>query len=119
MLVHLLLDGSSTPKRLTASSLVVLFWGNGMALLEQSVVVPHLGRIVNSNLAEYLVPTNADIPPIDAFFIEEEDPHVNRIGVKGIGEIGTIGAAAAITNVVYHATGKRIRELPITIDKLL
>ena len=107
------------PKTAHSQLIGGIVWGIGMALLEQSVVDPHLGRIVNSNLAEYLVPTNADIPPIDAFFIEEEDPHVNLIGVKGIGEIGTVGSAAAIANAVYHATGKRIRDLPITIDKLL
>ncbi|MEH2068962.1 MAG: xanthine dehydrogenase family protein molybdopterin-binding subunit [Nostoc sp.] len=107
------------PKTAYSQLIGGIIWGIGMALLEQSVVDANLGRIVNSNLAEYLVPTNADIPPIDAFFIEEEDPHVNLIGVKGIGEIGTVGSAAAIANAVYHATGKRIRELPITIDKLL
>jgi xanthine dehydrogenase YagR molybdenum-binding subunit len=107
------------PKTAYSQLIGGIVWGIGMALLEQSVVDPNSGRIVNSNLAEYLVPTNADIPSIDAFFIEEEDPHVNLIGVKGIGEIGTVGSAAAIANAVYHATGKRIRELPITIDKLL
>nr|WP_322713596.1 hypothetical protein [Nostoc sp. ChiSLP03a]MDZ8214744.1 hypothetical protein [Nostoc sp. ChiSLP03a] len=90
-----------------------------MALMEQSVVDPHSGRVVNSNLAEYLIPVNADIPPIDAFFVEEEALDLNLIGSKGIGEIGTVGAAAAIANAVYHATGKRIRDLPITLDKLL
>jgi len=107
------------PKTAHSQLIGGIIWGIGMALLEQSVVDPHLGRVVNSNLAEYLVPTNADIPLIDAFFIEEEDPNVNRIGTKGIGEIGTVGAAAAIANAVYHATGKRIRDLPITIDKLI
>ncbi len=107
------------PKTAHSQLIGGIIWGIGMALMEQSVVDPHLGRVVNSDLAEYLVPTNADIPPIDAFFIEEEDPHVNLIGVKGVGEIGTIGAAAAVANAVYHATGKRIRDLPITIDKLL
>ncbi len=107
------------PKTARSQLIGGIVWGIGMALLEQSVVDPHLGRVVNSDLTEYLIPTNADIPPIDAFFIEEEDPHVNLIGVKGIGEIGTIGSAAAIANAVYHATGKRIRDLPITIDKLL
>lgn len=107
------------PKTAHSQLIGGIIWGIGMALLEQSVIDPQLGRIVNSNLADYLVPTNADVPPIDAFFIEEEDPRVNLIGVKGIGEIGTIGSAAAIANAVYHATGKRIRDLPITIDKLL
>jgi xanthine dehydrogenase YagR molybdenum-binding subunit len=65
------------------------------------------------------VPVNADIPEIDAFFVEENDPHVNLLGVKGIGELGITGVAAAIANAVYNATGKRVRELPITLDKLL
>ncbi|MBW4474896.1 MAG: hypothetical protein KME45_31635 [Stenomitos rutilans HA7619-LM2] len=83
------------------------------------MVDSNLGRVVNSDLAEYLVPPIADIFPIAAFFVEETDTQVNRIGTKGIGEIGTVGAAAAIANAVYHGTGKRIHDLPITINKLL
>ena len=74
---------------------------------------------LNADLAEYLVPVNADIPDIDVTFLEENDPHVNPIGVKGIGEIPTTGVAAAVANAVYHATGVRVRDLPITLDKLL
>jgi xanthine dehydrogenase YagR molybdenum-binding subunit len=74
---------------------------------------------MNANLAEYLVPAHADVGSMDVILVEEEDPYVNPIGVKGIGEIGLVGAAAAIANAVYHATGKRIRDLPITPDKLL
>jgi xanthine dehydrogenase YagR molybdenum-binding subunit len=74
---------------------------------------------MNANLGEYLVPTHADAGTMDAILVEEDDPHVNPIGVKGIGEIGLVGAAAAIANAVYHATGKRVRDLPITPDKLL
>ena len=96
-----------------------MVWGIGMALHEQTVMDTRLGRIVNADLAEYHVPVNADVPAIDAFFVEEVDTHVNPIGVKGIGEIGIVGAPAAIANAVYHATGKRIRDLPITPDKLL
>ena len=96
-----------------------IIWGIGMALQEHVIIDTATGRIINADLAEYHVPVHADIPPIDAFFVEEHDPHVNTIGVKGIGEIGTIGAAAAIANAVYHATGTRIRDLPITLDKLL
>ncbi|MEH2213176.1 xanthine dehydrogenase family protein molybdopterin-binding subunit [Nostoc sp.] len=107
------------PKTAHSQLIGGIIWGIGMALMEQSIVDPHLGRIVNSNLAEYLIPVNADIPSIDAFFVEEEALHLNPIGTKGIGEIGTVGAAAAIANAVYHATGKRIRDLPITLDKLL
>jgi len=93
--------------------------GMGMALMEQTVTDPNRGRIVTADLAEYLVPVNADVPQIDIVFLDEQDPHVNPIGAKGIGELGITGAAAAIANAVYHATGKRIRDLPITLDKLL
>jgi xanthine dehydrogenase YagR molybdenum-binding subunit len=78
-----------------------------------------LGRVVNNNLAEYHVPTNADVGLIDVLWMDEDDRHVSPIGAKGIGEIGITGAAAAVANAVYHATGKRIRDLPITPDKLL
>ncbi len=96
-----------------------IIWGIGMALMEETVLDQQMGRIINNNLSEYLVPVNTDIPKIEAFFIEEHDPRVNLIGVKGIGEIGNIGSTAAIANAVYHATGRRIRHLPITPDKLL
>ncbi len=96
-----------------------MVWGVGMALQEQTVMDARLGRIMNHDLSEYHVPVNADVPNIDAFFVEEVDTHVNPIGVKGIGEIGIVGSPAAIANAVYHATGKRIRDLPITPDKLL
>ncbi|MEA2689388.1 MAG: xanthine dehydrogenase YagR molybdenum-binding subunit [Candidatus Eremiobacteraeota bacterium] len=94
-------------------------WGIGMALLEHTRYDERTGRIMNANLAEYLVPVNADVPAIESIIVPEDDPHVNEIGVKGIGEIGIVGAAAAIANAVYHATGKRVRDLPITSDKLL
>ncbi len=94
-------------------------WGISMALLEETITDQRYGRIVNPNLAEYHVPVNADIPAIEAYFVEENDPYVNPIGAKGVGEIGMVGAAAAVANAVYHATGKRIRDLPITPDKLI
>lgn len=94
-------------------------WGISMALMENTLMDPHTGRIMNADLAEYHVPVNADIPPLDVTFLDEVDPYVNPVGVKGIGEIGIVGAPAAIANAVYHATGKRIRDLPITLDKLL
>jgi len=95
-------------------------WGIGMALHEETHLDKTLGRIVNPDLSEYHIPVNADIPAdMDLFFVDEEDAHANPLGVKGIGEIGTIGAAAAIANAVYHATGKRIRKLPITPDKVI
>jgi len=96
-----------------------MVWGIGMALTETTVVDPNRGRVVNANLAEYHVPVNRDSPVIDIITVPEEDPHVNEIGAKGIGEIGITGTTAAIANAIYHATGKRIRELPISPDKLL
>ena len=93
--------------------------GIGQALTEETVVDHRMGRIVNSSLAEYHVPVNADIPQIEAFFVEELDDKVNPLGVKGIGEIGYVGVASAIANAVFNATGKRIRTLPITLDKLM
>ena len=96
-----------------------IIMGIGMALMEETLTDPYLGRVVNPNLGEYHVPVNADIPNIDIHIIDEKDPHVNPIGTKGIGEIGITGAAAAVANAVYHATGKRVRDLPITPDKLL
>jgi xanthine dehydrogenase YagR molybdenum-binding subunit len=93
--------------------------GLGMALLEETRRDDRSGRVMNANLAEYLVPVHADVPATKAVLVEEVDPHVNEIGTKGIGEIGIVGAAAAIANAVYHATGKRIRDLPITPDKLI
>lgn len=96
-----------------------IVWGLGMALMEQTAYDPLTGRIVNGNLAEYHVPVNADIHAIDIAVVEENDPHVNPLGAKGIGEIGITGVAGAIGNAVYHATGKRVRELPITLDKLI
>ena len=94
-------------------------WGVGMALHEISVLDPHSGDFVNHDLAEYHVATNADTGEIDVAWIDEDDPHVNPVGIKGIGEIGIVGVAAAIANAVHHATGIRVRELPITPDVLL
>ncbi len=93
--------------------------GIGMALLEQTHLDKHLGAFTNVNLAENLVPVNADIRSIDVILVPEDDPHVNPIGAKGIGEVGIVGVAPAIANAVYHATGKRVRDLPITVEKLL
>jgi CO/xanthine dehydrogenase Mo-binding subunit len=92
--------------------------GIGHALLEETVTDPETGRIANATLADYLVPINADVPAIDVVFVGEPDP-LTRIGTKGVGEIGLPGIGAAIANAVYHATGRRIRSLPITIDQLL
>ncbi|AFY58826.1 aerobic-type carbon monoxide dehydrogenase, large subunit CoxL/CutL-like protein [Rivularia sp. PCC 7116] len=96
-----------------------IVWGISQALHEKTILDDRYGNFVNHNLAEYHIPVNADIPDIEIVFIEENDPHVNPLGVKGVGEIGIVGAGAAVANAIYHATGKRIRDLPITPDKLL
>jgi xanthine dehydrogenase YagR molybdenum-binding subunit len=94
-------------------------WGIGMALEEATEVDHRYGRIMNPNLQHYHVPVNADIHEIETIFVEEDDKIVNPLGVKGMGELGMVGIPAAIANAVFHATGKRIRDLPITPDKLL
>jgi xanthine dehydrogenase YagR molybdenum-binding subunit len=96
-----------------------VIFGMGMALTEESLQDPRVGRVMTADLADYHVPVQADVPDIDVHFVEEKDPYVNPMGIKGIGEIGTTGVAAAVANAVFHATGKRVRELPITLDKLL
>ncbi len=93
--------------------------GLGMALMEESVLDPRYGRIVNANLAEYHVPTNADVGVIDVDVVDDDDPYINPLGARGIGEIGITGVVAAVANAIYHASGVRVRELPITLDKLL
>jgi xanthine dehydrogenase YagR molybdenum-binding subunit len=96
-----------------------IIFGIGMALMEHTVSDVRTGRVMSANLVDYHVPVNADVPDIDVQLVEEVDEHVNPIGVKGIGEIGITGVAAAIANAVYHATGKRIRDLPVTPERLL
>ncbi|MGB8039039.1 MAG: xanthine dehydrogenase family protein molybdopterin-binding subunit [Pseudolabrys sp.] len=105
----------------TAASQVMgsVVWGIGMALHEEALYDHSFGRIMNANIAEYHVPVNADVKDIKVIFVDEPDNIVNPLGIKGVGEIGIVGAAAAIANAVYHATGKRVRDLPITIDKVL
>ena len=93
-------------------------FGMGMALYEESMMDYQLGRFMNHNLAEYHVATSADMPQIDVIFVDEADP-ANTMGVKGCGEIAGIASPAALANAIWHATGKRMRDLPITIDKLL
>jgi xanthine dehydrogenase YagR molybdenum-binding subunit len=104
----------------TASSQILggVVWGIGMALHEETLVDHDLGRIMNANFGEYHVPVNADVHDIQVIFVDEPDATINRLGIKGVGEIGIVGTAAAIANAVYHATGKRVRDLPITLDKL-
>jgi xanthine dehydrogenase YagR molybdenum-binding subunit len=96
-----------------------IVWGIGLALHEDSYVDEKTGRIANANLAEYHVPVNADIGEIDVSAIDIPDPHINPLGARGIGEIGITGTGAAVANAVFHATGIRVRDLPITPDKLL
>jgi xanthine dehydrogenase YagR molybdenum-binding subunit len=93
-------------------------WGIGMALHEETLFDHRFGRVVNANIAEYHVPVNADVHEIKVIFVDEPDEIINPMGIKGLGEIGIVGVAAAIANAVYHATGKRVRDLPITLDKL-
>jgi xanthine dehydrogenase YagR molybdenum-binding subunit len=108
------------PKMTRSQCIGGMIGGIGMALMEHSAVDPRNGRVPNANFAEYAVPVHADAPPVmDVIFVDENDPHVNPLGVKGVGEIAMVGIAPAITNAIYHATGKRIRELPATPDKLL
>jgi|SRR5882724_1555876 len=92
--------------------------GIGMALLEETITDSGTGRIANATFGDYLVPVNADIPDIEVHFVGEPD-RFNPIGVKGVGEIGLTGIAAAVANAVFNATGRRVRSLPITLDKLL
>ncbi|HEY9704281.1 MAG TPA: molybdopterin cofactor-binding domain-containing protein, partial [Allocoleopsis sp.] len=93
-------------------------WGISMALMEHTIMDANYGHILNANLSDYLIPVNLDIGNLEVHFIPEEDKIVNALGTKGIGEIGIVGVAAAIANGVYHATGKRIRNLPINPDQL-
>ncbi|MFN5686869.1 xanthine dehydrogenase family protein molybdopterin-binding subunit, partial [Bradyrhizobium sp.] len=105
----------------TASSQIMggVVMGIGMALHEEARIDHRFGRIMNANIAEYHMPVNADVHDIQVIFVEEEDRIINKMGIKGLGEIGIVGVPAAIANAVYHATGKRVRDLPITLDKLL
>jgi xanthine dehydrogenase YagR molybdenum-binding subunit len=96
-----------------------VIWGIGMALHEESVLDPRWGNFVTRSFADYHIPANLDVGDIQSIFINEEDRIVNKMGVKGIGEVGIAGVAAAIANAVFNATGKRVRELPITPEKLL
>jgi xanthine dehydrogenase YagR molybdenum-binding subunit len=105
----------------TARSQIVgsIVWGIGMALQEESVLDHAIGRFMTHNLADYHLPVHADVHDIDVIFVDEHDEVINPLGAKGLGEIGVVGVGAAIANAIYHATGRRIRDLPITLDKLL
>jgi len=107
------------PKTARSQMLGGITFGLGMALMEHTLTDHRDGRYLNADLGEYHIPVHADIPSIEVHFVDERDDHVNPIGAKGIGEIPMTGVAPAIANAVYHATGVRIRDLPITLDKLL
>ena len=107
------------PKIAGSQILGAVVGGIGMALHEETATDHRFGRFMTHNLADYHVPVNADVHAIDVIFVEEQDDEINPLGVKGVGEIGIVGTAAAIANAVYHATGKRVRDLPITLDKLM
>lgn len=107
------------PKTARSQVMGGVVWGIGMALHEETLVDHTFGRMMNANLAEYHMPVNADVHDIDVIFVDEPDEIINPLGIKGVGEIGVVGTAAAIANAIYHATGIRVRDLPITLDKLL
>jgi xanthine dehydrogenase YagR molybdenum-binding subunit len=96
-----------------------MIWGVSFALHEHAVMDLRSGRPMNPNLGEYHVPVNADVPSLEAILIEERDPYVNALGIKGVGEIGVTGTAGAVANAVWHATGTRVRQFPITLDRLI
>jgi xanthine dehydrogenase YagR molybdenum-binding subunit len=96
-----------------------MIWGVSFALHEQAVIDSRSGRVMNANLAEYHIPVNADVPSLESILVEEHDPHVNALGIKGVGEIGITGTAGAVANAVWHATGIRVRKFPITLDRLI
>jgi xanthine dehydrogenase YagR molybdenum-binding subunit len=113
------LDGIINPRMARSQYYGGMIRGISFALHEQSIVDPRSGRPMNANLAEHHVPVNADVPSLEAILIEEHDPHANALGIKGVGEIGITGTAGAVANAVWHATGIRVRKLPITLDRFI
>ena len=107
------------PKTARSQAIGGIIWGIGQALLEQSETDPLMGRFLNRNYSGYLVPTNADIPELDVLFVGDFDEDASPLGTKGLGELTAVSVAPAIANAVYHATGKRVRNLPITFETLL
>jgi xanthine dehydrogenase YagR molybdenum-binding subunit len=103
------------PRLVRSQYLGGMIWGVSFALLEHAVMDTRSGRPMNPNLGEYHVPVNADVPSIEAILVEEHDPHVNALGIKGVGEIGITGTAGAIANAIWHATGTRVRRFPISL----
>jgi xanthine dehydrogenase YagR molybdenum-binding subunit len=107
------------PQLVRSQYLGGMIWGVSFALHEHAVVDRRSGRTLNANLAEYHVPVNADVPSLEALLIDEHDPHVNALGIKGVGEIGITGTGGAVANAVWHATGIRVRRFPIRIDDIV
>jgi xanthine dehydrogenase YagR molybdenum-binding subunit len=107
------------PRTARSQAIGGIIWGVGQALLEQSETDAALGRFLHRNYSGYLVPTNADIPELDILFVDEFDEEASPLGAKGLGELTAVSVAPAIANAVYHATGKRVRDLPITIEQLM
>jgi xanthine dehydrogenase YagR molybdenum-binding subunit len=107
------------PKTARSQILGGVVMGVGMALHEEAMTDHRFGKIMNHNLAEYHIPAHADIADIEVMFVDEQDDKVSPLGVKGLGEIGIVGTAAAVANAIFHATGKRVRDIPITLDKLI
>jgi xanthine dehydrogenase YagR molybdenum-binding subunit len=108
-----------SPKLADSQAIGAMTGGIGMALLEHTVTDHRDGRIVNANLADYLVPVNADVPDLKAIYVDGRDDEADPLGVKGLGEVVLVGVAPAIANAVFHATGRRVRDLPITAESLL
>ncbi|HZZ71978.1 MAG TPA: xanthine dehydrogenase family protein molybdopterin-binding subunit [Pirellulales bacterium] len=106
------------PKTAHSQAIGGMVGGVGMALREGTRWDSRNGRVINANLADYLIPVHADIPALEAFYVDETDAHTNPLGTKGLAELSIVGVAAAVANAIYHATGKRLRELPISLEKL-
>ncbi len=107
------------PKLARSQAIGGIIWGTGQALMEQSETEPNMGRFLHRNYSGYLVPTNADIPDLDVLFVGQPDGEASPLGAKGLGELTAVSVAPAIANAVFHATGRRVRDLPITFEKLL
>jgi xanthine dehydrogenase YagR molybdenum-binding subunit len=107
------------PRMVRSQLYGAMIWGVSFALHERAVIDQRSGRPMNANLAEYHIPVNADVPSLEAILVEEHDPHVNALGIKGVGEIGITGTAGAVVNAVWHATGIRERNFPITLDRII
>jgi xanthine dehydrogenase YagR molybdenum-binding subunit len=95
-----------------------LIWGMSSALLEATELDPRYASYVNNNLADYLVPVNADAPSVEVIMLSEQDDHINPAGVKGLGELGNVGTNAAVCNAIFNATGQRLRKLPVRLEQL-